>query len=362
MRLLTLIGLQLLSFTASFASAPAASVAREAVKFFAAADPRIQYTGRVDFSNPNLPRFYAPGVYISLSFSGNVCELILNDEELYGKNHNYVSYILDDLPAKKIKLTKAKNVLNLGSGLGNGKHRLTICKATESGIGFLEFGGISCVKLLEPHARPLRKIEFIGNSITSGTGSDLTIPCGSTQDWYDQHNAYLSYGPLTARKLNAQWQLTSVSGIGLVQSCCNMKLLMPDVYDKINLRDNAIPWDFSKYQPDVVTVCLGQNDGIQDSILFCNAYVAFLGKLRAVYPKASLVCLTSPMAGDGLLKVQKSYLKAVVAYLNKGEDQNVSTFFFSRRWDKGCGGHPRLDEHQDIAAELSAGIRKIKGW
>lgn len=362
MRLLTLVGIQLLYFMASFAAVTPDKAAKDAVKFFAADDPHIQYTGRVDFSNPLLPRFYASGVYVSLSFSGNVCEIVLNDEALYGKNHNYVSYVLDNQPVRRLKLTKAKNILNLGNGLSSGTHRLTICKATESGIGFLEFAGIRCERLLAPAAKPLRKIEFIGNSITSGTGSDLSIPCGSTEDWYDQHNAYLSYGPLTARKLNAQWQLTSVSGIGLMHSCCNMKLTMPDVYDKINLRENAIPWDFSRYQPDVVTVCLGQNDGIQDSVAFCSAYVAFLSKLRAVYPKASLVCITSPMAGDGLLKVQKSYLKAVVAYMNGHRDQNVSTFFFSRRWDKGCGGHPRLDEHQDIAAELTAGLKKIKGW
>jgi len=40
------------------------------------------------------------------------------------------------------------------------------------------------------------------------------------------------------------------------------------------LRGDTITWDFKAYQPDVVTICLGQNDGPkQDSTLFCSTYV-----------------------------------------------------------------------------------------
>ena len=61
-------------------------------------------------------------------------------------------------------------------------------------------------------------MEFIENSITCGTGSDQSVvPCdkGVRQD---QHNAYLSYSPAVARSFNAQWQLSAVSGIGLMHS------------------------------------------------------------------------------------------------------------------------------------------------
>lgn len=78
----------------------------------------------------------------------------------------------------------------------------------------------------------------------------------------------MSYGPVTARMLDAQWMLSSVSGIGLMHSCCDMDIVMPDVYDKLNMRENKYRWNFAHYQPDVVTVALGQNDGIQDSAAF----------------------------------------------------------------------------------------------
>lgn len=40
-------------------------------------------------------RFWQPGVYIGFSFMGNNCEIILNDEVLWGNNHNYIELVVD---------------------------------------------------------------------------------------------------------------------------------------------------------------------------------------------------------------------------------------------------------------------------
>ncbi len=293
-------------------------------------------------------------------FEGTRCEIFINDEELYGKNHNYISVVVDDREPKRIKLQNRKNAILVADDLLDGKHTLLLCKSTEAGIGYLEFAGIKCKKIWPAVKQDERKIEFIGNSITCSTGSDLTIPCG-TKEWYDQHNAYMSYGPVTARYLNAQWQLTAVSGIGLVHSCCDLKYLMPDVFDKINLRDNKQIWEFKNYQPDVLTICLGQNDGIQDSLFYAEAYISFIKKLRQVYPHTAIVRLVSPMADDELLAVMKKYLAGIVKRVNI-DDENVSSYFFSKRYYKGCGDHPNLNEHQQMAVELSEYIRKLKAW
>lgn len=335
---------------------------KDPATFFTADNPDFQYTGRIVFTNPKLPRFWSPGVYVDAYFEGSTCEIALNDEVPWDNTHNYVSIVLDDQPVRRIKLKKKENVLDFSKDLGNGKHKLRIYKTTESGQGYLEFVGLRCEKLLKPEPKPTRKIEFYGNSITCGTGSDLSeFPCDSAE-WYDQHNAYMAYGPVTARSLNAQWMLTSVSGIGLVHSCCDMNIVMPDVYDKVNLRANQIPWDFSNYQPDVVTIALGQNDGIQDSILFCSAYVKFIQDLRGKYPEATIVCLTSPMANEELVAVLKKYISSVVHAVNAAGDKNVCSFFFSRSYNDGCGGHPDLEQHTEISAELTKYIKQLKGW
>lgn len=331
-------------------------------RFFSPADHLIRYTGRFDFTNPRLPRAWAPGVYIEVGFTSPYCEIVLHDEELYGKFHNYIIVVIDGGEAKRMKLDGKVNRIKVAENLPGKKHRLLVCKGTEANIGYLEFAGIYCQGLWQLPAKPVRKIEFVGNSITCGTGSDTSLVRCGQGEWYDQHNAWMAYGPLTARALKSQWHLSSYSGIGLVKSCCDLKMVMPDVFDKVNMRDNVISWDFRKYQPDVLTVCLGQNDGILDSALFCSRYVSFIQSLRKYYPGATLVCLTSPMADEKLAASQKKYLTAIVQVLAKSGDRQVYSYFFSKRYHKGCGDHPDLREHQEIAAELTGFVRKIKGW
>lgn len=331
------------------------------LNFFAADDVHIHYTGRVDFSNPQLPRFWQPGVYIETKFTGTDCFIIVRDEELWGNKHNYLEVVVDDKPIRLQTRSKQDTIL-VAKHLKAGIHTLLICKNTEANIGFLEFVGILCKKLVKPSPKPSRKIELIGNSITCGTGSDQSVmPCGKGI-WEDQHNAYLSYGAVTARSLKAQYHLSSVSGIGLLHSCCNMDIIMPQVFDKVSMRNNAVEWNFNNYQPDVVTICLGQNDGVQDAALFCNKYISFIKQLRGYYPKAQLLLLSSPMADASLAAFMKSSLTAVKKKINDEGDKKVNTYFFSKQYYHGCDGHPDLEEHRQIAAELTAAIKAIMKW
>jgi lysophospholipase L1-like esterase len=269
--------------------------------------------------------------------------------------------VVDGKPVR-VQTKSKQDTIAAARGLSKGSHSLLICKNTEANIGYLEFVGIRCKQLAKPSAKPLRKIEFIGNSITCGTGSDQSmVPCGKGV-WQDQHNAYLSYGPTVARSLNAQWSLSAVSGIGLMHSCCNMNIVMPPVFDKINMRDDSLQWDFKNYQPDVLTVCLGQNDGIQDSVIFCNNYVKFIAQLRTYYPAAQIILLTSPMGDEQLTAALKNYLSAIKKAVNNNGDKRVHTYFFSKRYHNGCDSHPDLAEHKLIAAELNACIKKIMKW
>jgi hypothetical protein len=354
--LLSIVAASLFSFTEVDAQR-----AYTKISFYPADHEFIQYTGRIDFTNPKLPRFWQPGVYITTKFAGSFCQIILNDEILWGNNHNYLELVVDG-KASRIRTKAATDTIRIIVEPKWKEHTVSIYKNTEANIGYLEFVGIRCQQLLKPKSKPQRKIEFIGNSITCGTGSDQSaIPCGKGA-WQDQHNAYLSYGSIAARQLNAQFHLSAVSGIGLMHSCCDMNIIMPQVFDKVSMRDDTIAWDFKRYQPDVVTICLGQNDGVQDSAAYCNNYIAFLKQLREYYPKATFICLSSPMADAHLFAFMKKMLTAVVKERNSTGDKKVHSFFFSKQYSGGCDWHPSVAEHKMIADELVPFMKRVAGW
>lgn len=325
--------------------------------FFKPTHHYIQYTGRIDFTDVNTPRFWQPGVYITTSFIGDSCGVVLQDQMRWGTNHNYIEIVIDEV-ATRVRLKTARDTIWAIAKFPKKVHTITIYKNTEANIGYIELLGFLSKQLQKPKDKPKLKIECIGNSITCGTGSDISeIPCGKGF-WHDQHNAYLSYGALVARNLDAQFHLSSVSGIGLMRSCCNLKITMPQMFDKINLYDGDKAWDFKNYQPDVVTICLGQNDGIVDSASFSNHYFNFIQYLRKVYPNAQFICMSSPMAHSELFNFQKSNIQALVKKINQLGDNKVSCYFFSKQYNLGCDGHPSIEEHQMIADELLQFIQK----
>jgi hypothetical protein len=355
---------------------------RSEEQFFDADNPMIEYMGRIDLASPKMPRFWNPGVTVRFRFGGAQCRVILHDQVPDDNVHNSIVIIVGgDLGVYRVKLAgQTDTLIILGNGRvsmdgedlkslvqssslmrkpdSHGEHLVTICKATE-GIGWMELEGVYADALLPAPALPDRKIEFVGNSITCGFGNDTSgMPCGQGE-WFDQENAWLSYAPVTARAVKAQWQLTAVSGIGLIHSCCKMAITMPDVFDRMDPRGNQGTWDFKTYQPDVVTVCLGQNDGIQDSATFCGAYVKFVHHLRAVYPRARIVLLSSPMANAELKRELIRYLDAVAV---ASGDPLVSDFFFSKQWTHGCAGHPDVREDVAIAGELTSYLKRLLGW
>ncbi|SDZ86708.1 GDSL-like Lipase/Acylhydrolase family protein [Arachidicoccus rhizosphaerae] len=338
-------------------------ISESPLKFFKASDSAIRYIGRIDFSKPDLPRFWNPGVYLSLYFEGSTCKIILEDQMQYGVQHNYIEIVLDG-QARRIRLEQKTDTITVADGVSKGKHHLIICKDTESNIGYISVAGVLCSELLPQPEKNGKKhlIECFGDSITCGASSDLSdVPCGKGR-WEDQHNCYMSYGPRLARMLDADWIISAVSGIGLMHSCCNLNIIMPQVYDKLALSQDSIDWDFDKYQPDVATICLGQNDGIQDLDTFCTRYVDFVCKLRKHYPKTTLVLLTSPMADTQLTAFLQKALVKVQSSIRAMGDQNIYYYFFKNRYSQGCDSHPTIQEHEKIAAELLPYIQKIKHW
>ncbi len=335
------------------------------LQLFTADNSNIQYLGRIDFTTPTAPRFANAGVYIKANFTGTFCDIVMSDES----NMNYISVSIDGQAPLRYLMTQGKATYRVASGLTAGQHTILICKDTEAAVNGLSFYGFHCESLLPVTDMPTRKIECYGNSITCGAnmlnGPYCTLVDNGT-NWNAANCAYLSYGALTARALNAEWMLTSYSGIGLIHSCCSMSIIMPDVYDRLDLTSATKKWDFTKYVPDVVTICLGQNDGTSNvaSANFKNTYVSFINNLRGKYPNASIFCLTSPMADVTLLNAMKTTLTNVVDSVNNAGDSKVYWVQLPNNLLGGCTSnpHPNVAEHDSIASVLETAIKAKMGW
>jgi lysophospholipase L1-like esterase len=337
-------------------------------------NPAIRYTGRIDFANPKKPRLSNAGAYFQVRFKGTACELILEDQNLYHRYHNYISVVVDGKYMGRIKVVKNQTHYPVASDLADTIHTLFVCKASEAQIGYIDFLGMRCGELQPVETVPKRRIEFIGNSITCGTGMEnVEVPC-STGDWYDQQNAYLTYGPLIAREFGADWLLSAVSGIGIVRNWNSEGPVMPDVYDHLYLDTTSTPQgDARTFTPDLVSICLGTNDFSDgdgtykraplDSAKFIQNYIRFVKHIRSRYPHAPICCLTSPILSPEKNAKLTEYLTAIVRQLKDVEhDGNIHLFVFSRCYNHGCTGHPDKEEHKLIAAELSPFFKKVMGW
>jgi len=333
----------------------------------------IHYFGRIDFTVPQKPRLSGAGCCLQFQFIGPECILFLRDQGLNG-NHGYLAVLIDGQYQGRIRINRDQSRYVIARNLFHGRHNLVICKATESQTGYIEFSGISCEKIAPPERTPQRRIEFIGNSITCGMGLDQTeIPCGGGQ-WYDQTNAWLAFGPLTARRLDAEWLLSAVSGIGLTRNWNSERPVMPQVYRNTYLNtDSTVIWPAAAFVPDLIAICLGTNDfsagdgsykrASLDSAQFVGEYIRFIKMLRGRYPDAQLVCLSSPALEAAKNARLMVYLQAVVEYI-RGEqkDARIARFSFSRTYNKGCSGHPDREDHEQMAEELTPFFKNLMGW
>lgn len=120
-------------------------------------------------------------------------------------------------------------------------------------------------ELPEPGCR----IEFIGDSITSGEGSYGSV---EEQDWIAMwFSATQAYPYLVAKELQADYRVFSQSGYGVY--CAydnNLDHAMPLYYGQVcgvvsGTRNEAAgakeTYDFASWQPDYVVINLGTNDG-----------------------------------------------------------------------------------------------------
>ena len=342
-------------------------------------DPKIQYAGRISFTNPERPAWNFPGIQIVAAFEGTSLRMLAKPRSGY-----FVAQVDQAEPFKVAFRGERDSVVTLATALPNGVHMVRLMYAIEGYEFFPEFWGFvldkGC-KLVEAPALPTRKIEFIGNSITCGYGNEgLKKEEGFD---YATENHYYSYASITARNLEAQHWVVARSGIGAYRNYAGPKTGNPESnmlaqYEyvgyawKPDLRKEATflseKWDFNRYQPDVVCINLGTNDlstPNYDLKLLKQNYQQLLKTVRQHNPKAKIVFLTGTMLGKKESDIQQKILDEVTAEAQKAGDKEVYRFDIAPiagdAW-YGNDYHPNIDEDEKMASELTAYLRSLMHW
>jgi len=356
-------------------------------------DPSISYWGRVDLTDPAVATYSAPAVTVSLRFRGESISVLLGDEFRYGSERSFHDVLVDGQRGTVIAVQSGTEKYALASGLGPGEHSVSLVKRTQAQLGKALFRGFEIAgEALPPAPAPSLAIEFIGDSITAGEGVEAangSAECaqnaqGQPGGWGQPfHNADLSYAVVAARALNAEYQLTAASGIGLLRNYSSMydARTMPQVYDLMFVEEMAsIPWDHARYTPDVVVVALGTNDFSggdapadtprpkMDVGTYTEAYVTFVSKLRGLYPEAEIFALTSQLLSDGFPDASyrsatdlQTALTNVAQRFNAQGDGKVHAFQTLRVSGLGCSGHPNVQQSEQLGQQLAAEIRSVLG-
>ena len=325
--------------------------------------------GRYSINDHSL-KLISSAVHFGFIFTGKACQVYaaINDSN----GHNYLQYELDGVYQKRIKVQGGAAQSITLSAANNGTHTVWIYKATEAQTGPVYIQKITGAHLHALQAGNAPLIEFIGNSITCGAAADTSeVPCG-VGAYHDHHNAYYAYGPRVARTLEANYILSSVSGIGVYRNWNSDGPTMPQVYEKTDLTyDSAQQWDFARYTPAIVSIALGTNDmsrgdGVKkrlpfDSAQFTTHYIQFVQLVKRKYPNARIALLSSPMmhgADRGLLQnCLTAVKKSIDAFYPAAKP--VAVFFFEPMQAGGCSGHPSVEDHGKMAEQLLPFFREL---
>ena len=329
----------------------------------APSDPVLRYVGRFETTEAVGPRCTWSASALSFTVSGGSAAVKLKDT---GKNVWQV--VIDGEAASVLTLEAGEKLYPVATELPLGTHTIELVKRTEASFGATQILGLEIedgAKLLPTPARS-RRIEVIGDSISCGFGNEA--PNKEAKFSAATQNAWLAYGAVAARAVNADYVCIAWSG----------KKLWPDntiasLYDRVAPSAFAAKWDFAAWTSDVVVINLGTNDFNQanpEEAGWVAAYVKFLGEIRARYPKAAIYCTLGPMISDwpGDRKPRTTilgYFEKILAEANAGGGTPVRFVDFGVQMQHhgiGAQWHPSVKTHSLMAEKLVAALKKDLGW
>jgi lysophospholipase L1-like esterase len=328
----------------------------------------VRYLGRV---NPATKELTWSATGVSFTFSGTSASIGL--EAVTGSNS--AELIVDG------KSTYIPNVTGTSiatpANLTFGNHTVEFRKSSEALFGSIFVGNITTDGNFGPDI-PVsdRRIEVIGDSITSAYGIGASLPCTNTAALEVISEGY---SIRTANALRADLSIISWSGIGIIRNYGSGQVdtspIMPVRYTKYGANDGDNSYTFpASDAPDAVVINLGTNDfghtdgrPILSGADYTAAMVKFVQYIKTNYKNdPTFFLLTSPMLNDGypagemVKSTQRTALKDAVNQLNGTKAYVVD--WPDQGSDLGCDYHPTPNTNRIGEGVLVEAMKSALGW
>lgn len=333
------------------------------MKYFKAEHENFSYSGR-SISSAEGRELIASAASVSTRVAGDTVTVFLKSNN---ENHQYVAVEINKEHLGRFSIKK--ETLKFALPASDSTSLLTVYKETEASNGNIIFSGLRVQNTEKPAEEKRAKIEFIGDSITCGMGADTSEINCEEGEWYDQHSAYMAYGPRVARALEVDFEVNCVSGMGMYRNWNDEdQPVMPDVYPYLHLIPNKGQKAEVKEEnaPQIVSIALGTNDfslGDQqkerspfNAEKFRENYIGFIKTIFDRYPNTKVALISSPMAGENEGEELISILKDIKREL---ADHPVEVFEFQKMTAEGCTGHPSVEDHAAMAEKLLPFYREL---
>ena len=318
--------------------------------------------GRVDMTDPLKPQFNWSGSGFVAAFRGKSAFIELKHEKI-----NEFTVIIDGVRFPKITAKPGLHKYTLADNLSEGTHVIEFYRQTEALFGITQMTdldlGFSHHDLEPPPVT--RRIEVIGDSITTGYGTENLHPECTLLPEHQDH--YVTYTSIAARALNAELITIAWSGRSIVDIPQVRVKSMIHHYEQVLPPQKEPKWDFSS-TPDIVIINLGTNDfsdgNIPNPSILTSGYLSILKKIRHYYAKTYILATLSPMLGESDLVVVQNAIKQAIGLFHKQMDKNIKFWPMNFSIDLACDYHPSITAHRYMAdaliPQLTAIFRKIE--
>lgn len=233
---------------------------------------------------------------------------------------------------------------------------------------------------INPTPAKTHRVEFIGDSITCGYGTDDTdlshTFSTSTED------VTKAYAYRIAQMLDVDYSIVSYSGYGVYSGFTdentdtrNTSELVPPFYPLVGFSRGTYKgasvtmtdWDFHRFEPELIVLNLGTNDhsycgsDADRQASFASCYYDFLTMIHEKNPNAYILCVYGIMNHELSFYIEE----AVNRYRRSSGSERISTLFLPTQTEADgyvIDFHPSLDTHRRAAAAVSSEIRKVMNW